>query len=143
MNWRPRRGALGHARLLLAFALLAAPAAAQPPEALPRVEAGDLVYLGSFALPAGDGVDDSTEHALTYGGAALGLGPDGSLYVGCHAWHNRLARVSIPPMGETAAVLAPCTAIPNLDAVDPGAGEGLALGGSLLWRSRLIVAAWS
>ncbi len=143
MLWPPSCRVRGPAPLLLALVLLATPAAAQPPEALPRVGAGDLVYLGSFALPASDGVDDSTEHTLTYGGAALGLGPEGSLYVGCHAWHNRLARVSIPAVGETAAVLAPCTAIPNLDAVDPGAGEGLALGGSLLWRNRLLVSAWS
>ncbi len=143
MTWRPLRGAFRHACLLLAFAVLAVPAGAQLPETLPRVESGDLVYLGSFGLPATDGVDDATEHALSYGGAALGLGPEGSLYVGCHAWHNRLARVSVPAVGETATVLAPCTAIPNLDAVDPGAGEGLALGGSLLWRNRLLVAAWS
>jgi len=136
-------GARRRAALLVAWALMAAPAAAQPTSTLPRVGPADLVYLGSFALPASDGVDDSTEHALTYGGAALGLGPEGSLYVGCHAWHNRLARVSIPPVGETASVLAPCTAIPNLEAVDPGAGEGLALGGSLLWRNRLLVSAWS
>jgi hypothetical protein len=83
---------------------------AQAPQHQPLVREGNLVYLGSFRLPTTDGSGRTDEAGkLTFGGAAIGIGPDGrSLYFGCHAWHSRLARVSIPDFDAVASIVSPC-----------------------------------
>ena len=54
----------------------------QNPRQLPRVQAGDVRYLGRFTLPTTDGTGRSkAEGALTWGGFAVGLGPDGTSLV--------------------------------------------------------------
>lgn len=118
---------------------------AQNPRLLPRVQAGDVRYLGRFTLPTTDGTGRSkAEGALTWGGFAVGLGPDGrSLYFGCHDWGSRLARVTIPEIGGEASIVEPCTEVKNLDGINPGDTNGIKLGGSLSWNGRLIVSAYA
>ena len=113
---------------------------AQSPTALPRVAPADVRYLGSFGVPPIDGTSWASELALTYGGWALGLGQEGkSLYYGCHDWHEKLAEISIPPIGGTASILRRCNSVPGLGEVDE---NQVNLGGTLLWNGRLIVSAY-
>jgi hypothetical protein len=131
---------------LLCLTLGSAIALAQStPQQQPLVQAGNLVYVGSFTLPSADGTGRTGEQSsLHYGGMALGMGPDGqSLYYGCHAWHNMLAQVTIPAIGGKATILTPCTRVPNLAAIDPDANESKVLGGSLSWNGRTLVSAYT
>jgi hypothetical protein len=116
------------------------------PQEQARVQPGNLVYQGSFTLPATDGAFQSPaeKSSLTYGGFALALGPDGqSLYYGCHDWHSMLARVSIPAIGASARVVEPCTTVPNLAAVDGADSGARSLGGSLWWNGRLALSGYA
>lgn len=113
------------------------------PRRLPRVQPGDMTYLGGFALPMTDGTGRADEVAgFTYAGPALGIGADESLYVGCHAYSLSVARVSIPPLGGTASVIEPCAAVPNLASINPS-DPNRKLPGGVLWWNRLIVSAYS
>lgn len=129
--------------ILTAWLLTPGALVGQAPETVQkqlRVQAGDFRYLGNFTLPENDG----TGNALTWGGFAVGLGPDGkSLYFGCHDWGSRLARVTIPDVGDVASIVEPCTPVPNLAAINPGDSNGIKLGGSLVWNGRLIVSAYA
>ena len=49
--------------------------------------------------------------------------------------------VTIPELGEVASIVEPCTPVKNLEAINPGDGNGIKLGGSLSWNRRLIVSA--
>ncbi|MFN7978432.1 MAG: fibronectin type III domain-containing protein [Vicinamibacterales bacterium] len=130
--------------VLSSVVLVSAPARAQAPQAQPLVQAGNLVYLGKFSLPLDDGTGGATANAFTYGGFALGIGPDGqSLYFGCHDQGSRLARVTIPAIGGVARVVEPCAAVPNLAGVNPGDVNGIKLGGSLSWNGRLVVTGYA
>jgi hypothetical protein len=125
--------------------LLAGASAAQTaPQQQPLVQPGNVVYLGSFTLPASDGSGRPNEEgSLTFGGKALGVGPDGqSLYFGCHAWHTRLARVTIPAIGGVASVVTPCTHV-DAQLVDPTSSVASGLGGSLVWNGRVVLSAFS
>lgn len=132
------------ASALLASAALVAQAP-QDPRQLPRVQAADVRFLGSFTLPATDGTGRSkAEGDMTWGGFAVGLGPDGtSLYFGCHDWGSRLARVTIPEIGGVASIVEPCTEVKNLEAINPGDTNGIKLGGSFVWNGRLVVSAFA
>ncbi len=109
------------------------------------VQAGNVVYLGKFFLPSDDGSGNpSAGFSLTFGGFALGIGPDGqSLYYGCHDQGSRLARVTIPPIGGVASVVEPCGRIASLGAINPVDPNGQKLGGSLSWNGRLVVSGYS
>lgn len=120
------------------FVLFASAAFAQP-SALPRIQAADVTLLGSFTVPTTDGVSDPNlpveHHRFSYGGWALGMGPDGvSLYFGCHAWYDRLGRISIPTINGVATTVESCTAVPNLT-FDM-------LGGTLSWMNKLVMSAY-
>jgi hypothetical protein len=111
------------------------------PGDLPRVAPADIRYLGSFDVPPIDGTTWDSQQALTYGGWALGLGKDGkTLYWGCHDWHEKLAEISIPPIGGTASIVRRCTPVPGLPDIDV---DQVNLGGTLVWNGRLIVSAYS
>jgi hypothetical protein len=133
----------------LAAAQPASPAAAAPrvdPTTQPLLKADQITYLGSFTLPVLTGPSTAEADQLTYGGYGLGMGADGtSLYVGCHDWGDKLARVRIPEMGKEAEVVEPCTAIPNFAEISgpDGRVNGLVLGGSLWWNDRLIVSGYT
>jgi hypothetical protein len=132
--------------LLLAF-LWAAPAAAQTdPATLPLKTITDISYVGVFNVPStdGTGVQPAEKGQLTYGGYALGVGPDGtSLYYGCHDWHDRLARISIPAMGGTASIIEPCKDVAPGIYTEAGSGNGMVLGGTLAINGRMSVGARS
>lgn len=119
------------------------PSAGDGQTLLPLVRATDIRYLGSFTLPSTDGSSAETG-IINYGGSALGVGPEGkTLYVGCHDWYSRIAQVTIPEIGGRAGIVTPCTDIPNLNQVDPGSGSSYRLGGSLYWKGRTIISAYS
>lgn len=111
----------------------------------PLLQGGDLRYVGHFTVPERDGTGRGNEQdALAWGGFAISVAPDGkSLYFGCHDWHSQLARVSIPGMDETAAVLQPCAPVKNLQAINPGDPNKKVLGGSLPWKSKVVVSAYA
>ncbi len=115
------------------------------PMQLPLLQGGDLRYLGRFNAPDRDGTGRSEERdSLIWGGFAIGTGPDGkSLYFGCHDWHSQLARITIPDMDGTAEILQPCAAIPNLQAINPGDPNKKVLGGSMAWKGKVVVSAYS
>lgn len=115
------------------------------PLRMPLLQGGDLRYVGSFTVPDRDGSGRSEERdSLMWGAFALGAGGDGkSLYYGCHDWHSQLARVSIPEMGEIAEVLQPCTAITNLKSINPSDPNKKVLGGSMVWKDKVVVSAYS
>lgn len=142
---RARRVLLGvSVSALLASAALLGQAPPNPRQQ-PRVQAGDLRYVGRFTLPRTDGTGRSVaESALTWGGFGVGLGPDGaSLYFGCHDWGSRLARVTIPEVGGVASIVEPCTEVRNLENILPGDTNGIKLGGALSWNGRLVVSAYA
>ncbi len=120
-------------------------ALAQTPQQQPLVQAGNLAYKGKFFLPTTDGTGrGAAEGGLTWGGPAMGMGPDGqSLYFGCHDWGNRIARVKIPALGAIGGIAEPCAAIANLPNINPGDPNSKKLGGSLWWNGRLTVSAYS
>jgi hypothetical protein len=125
--------------LCATLALSAVHASAQTPQSQPLVQLGNFAYLGKFALP----YDDGASVPLTYGGGAIGLGPDGaSLYFGCHS-ATRLARVTIPAIGGLASVIDRCQAVPNLAGVNPGDVNGYRIGGTLSWNGRLIATGYA
>lgn len=115
------------------------------PLQMPLLQGGDLRYLGMFTVPERDGTGRPDERdALAWGGSAIGIGPDAkSLYFGCHDWHSQLARVSVPEMGAVAQVLQPCAAIKNLSAINPSDPNKKVLGGSLGWKGKVVVSAYS
>jgi hypothetical protein len=98
------------------------------PTSLPRIERSDLRYIGSFTAPA----IWEEPNALTYGGQALGMGPDNTLYFGGHDHQQRLCQITIPPIGEQAELVGTCVALGDW-------GSSKNLGGTLLWNDRLIV----
>ena len=111
------------------------------PADLPRVAPADIRYLGMFDVPPIDGTTWDSQQALTYGGWALGLGQDGkTLYYGCHDWHEKLAEITIPPIGGLASIVRRCTPVPGLPDIDE---NQINLGGTLLWNGRLIVSAYT
>lgn len=123
-------------RLLAAMLLSPLALAAQTPQKQPLVQAGDMKYLGSFLVPSTDGTSGQSG-LLTYGGHALGIGSDGkTLLIGCHDWEQRLAEVTIPAIGGTAAIVQPCRPT-NL----PFDGTSK-LGGSLMWNGKTIVSGY-
>ncbi len=110
---------------------------------LPRVSAEDMKYIGSFAVDDADG-SNAKEGLLTYGGRALSVNPaTQTLLIGGHAWYNRLCEVAIPEDFERGTrVVQPCTDVTEgrLKNIDDGPVN---LGGSLVYKSRLIVSAYS
>jgi len=116
-----------------------------PPTSLPLVQQADMVYLGKFTVPWNDGTGrGNSVDSLDYGGWAIGMGADGtSIYYGCHDWYSMLARVSIPAIGGTGTIRMPCTAVTNLQSINPGDPNNKKLGSSLVWNGKLIVSAYS
>lgn len=117
--------------------------AAVDPATLPLKTIADVRYLGSFVVPADDGAGSTggTQHQLAYGGHALGLASDGSLYFGCHDWHDKLARISVPAIGGVASVLDACRDVAPGIYNEPSAINGMVLGGTLELGGRFFVGA--
>lgn len=132
--------------MLPVVVLAQTPPATPGAETQPLLRADQITYLGAFTLPVRTQESEKEPDIIAYGGYGLGMGPDGaSIYVGCHDWGDKLARVSVPPLGGEAKVIEPCTAIPNLQEISGPEGRvnGLQLGGSLWWHDRLIVSAFT
>lgn len=115
------------------------------PTTQPLVVQGDMVYLGKFTVPSNDGTGrGNSVDSLDYGGFGLGMGADGqSIYFGCHDWHSMLSRVSIPALGGVGTIQMPCTAVTNLQNINPGDPNSKKLGGSAVWNGKLIVSAYA
>lgn len=112
------------------------------PTKFPLVSATDLRYIGSFAVDASDGTD-TTEGSLSFGGRALAVNPaTQTLLIGGHAWYNRLCEIAIPEDFERGArVVQACADVTEgrLRQVDEGS---VVLGGSLIFKGRMIVSAY-
>ncbi|MFN7978433.1 MAG: fibronectin type III domain-containing protein [Vicinamibacterales bacterium] len=127
-------------RTLTAFAVaailsVASFAHAQTPPQQPLVQAGNFSYLGKFTLP----MVDTTGNQLTYGGTALGMGPDStSMYYGC-LYGGSVARIQIPTLGGVGKVLDPCRGPANLYKLNPTDTGAKVLGGVLSWNGRTLV----
>lgn len=130
--------------LIVVCAVACVAAQSSDPATLPRVQASDLHYLGSFALPQTDSSGDLAGR-LTYGGWALGLSPEGGLYLAGHDQTSpaRLFEVSIPAIGGTATI--------RQRGADPTQGRQasidpdnkIRMAGSLAYDGRLITAYYS
>lgn len=113
---------------------------------LPFITPTDFIYLGAFRAP----YEDRAGNSLAWGGYALAMNPSGAtegtstgLFIGCHAWWQRLAEIAIPStvhLSETAALRQDCTDVTEgrLDLVDDMPN----LGGALVYGGRLIVSAY-
>ena len=125
-----RRNFLLESALAIAAAgLRSGPALAQT--ALPRVQSGDMTYLGFFNVPEGP-----ASSPFSYGGMALAMGADGaSLYYGGHVYNQTIGRISIPAIGGTATIIQNPTAIPG----STGGQNETQVAGALAWNNRLIV----
>ena len=85
------------------------------PTSLPRIERNDLRYIGSFTAPA----IWEEPNALTYGGQALGMGPDNTLYFGGHDHQQRLCQITIP-LAETGNHIAMSTEVAHVHGLHTG-----------------------
>lgn len=111
---------------------------AQTPQQQPLVQAGNFAYLGKFTLP----MVDNAGTMLTYGGYALGMGPDSSsMYYGC-VYGGSVARVQIPTIGGVAKVLDNCKGPANLYKLNPTDPNPKLLGGTLSWGGRTILSGY-
>lgn len=113
------------------------------PATLPLKTIADISYVGVFTVPASDGsgVQPSEKGQLAYGSYALGIGPNNTLFFGCHDWYDRLARITIPAMGGTATIAEPCRdAAPGIANI-AGSGNGMVLGGTLMLNGKFFVGA--
>jgi hypothetical protein len=71
------------------------------PTTLPLVQPGNLVYAGSFRLPASQG----TQSTFAYGGTALAFNRvKGTLMAVGHAWYQWIAEVTVPNIATATAV---------------------------------------
>lgn len=120
------------ALLLLAGGALSA----QDPRTLPRVQAGDVVKVGTFRLPPEVGLPN----ALAIDGTTL--------YVGCYLRNPNPQRDSVagvatlllPEIDGEATLVEPCQPLPNRNHLHrTGVYENVIPGGILPWRGRLVV----
>lgn len=136
------------APLLCAIAMAAQGAAppAASPQTQPPITGRDVTFVGAFTLPSRTSPSEAVADFISYGGFGLGLGADRqSLYVGCHDYGDKLARVTIPAPGAASRVVEPCTAIPRFAEISGAGGRenGLVVGGSLWYHGRLIVSGYT
>lgn len=125
---------------VLACWLVAVSAGAQTdPLSRPLLDASTVRGDGSFQLPAGANLD--------YGSAAMGVSEDGqALYVSCVFDSAGIAKVRIPAIGGTAALLEKCggpskAQLDSIHPTNPGANPA-SYGGILEIGGRLIVSAF-
>ncbi len=118
---------------------------AQPvdPLTLPRVQPGDLTYIGSFGVPDTDGTGASEDNQFAWSShGVIGIaGPD-RLFYGCHAQRSaRLGIVSVPALGDVATVIEPCRQMPNLAAVGSDQSPRVS-GGAMVHNGRVVVSSY-
>lgn len=137
------------AALALAAALMleTPPATAQSGE--PLLQQSNLVYLGAFRVPQGNG-----NATFGYGGTALTFNPaHDSLYMVGHDWYQQSAEISIPALVNstnianlnTATLLQPFSDATEgkLKQINPGDPNPQKIGGQLVYAGRLIVSGYS
>jgi hypothetical protein len=114
------------------------------PAQLPLLQPADLVYSGAFRLPRGGPTE---QESFAYGGSALAFdAPNNALFLAGHAWYQRVAEVTIPPLATGPALNTyPVATLrqPFVDVFDGkmstiGPGSTV-LGGMLVWGDALIV----
>jgi hypothetical protein len=114
------------------------------PTKFPLVSADDVKYIGSFEVDASDGTD-TKEGWVSWGGQALSVNSAArTLLMSGHAWYRRLCEVAIPDDFERGTrVVQPCSDVAEgrLKQIDDGAET--ALGGSLVYKGRMIFSAYS
>lgn len=136
------------AALIVAMALMvpspALRAQSVNPTRLPLVSERDMKYIGSFVVDASDGTD-TKEGVVAWGGRALSVNSEAkTILLSGHAWYNRLCEIAIPEDFERGTrVVQPCSDVAEgrLKQVDDGTDTSL--GGSLVYKGRLIFSAYS
>jgi hypothetical protein len=133
--------------VLIGVAVLAAAAIGlQAQSALPRVEPSNLVYQGAFQVPNGIHSGGQADAGFEYGGTAIGFNPARtSLFMAGHDWDQFVGEISIPAPGGTATLLQALVdpTEGKLGSINPGDPNSKKIGGTLLWRDKLIVSAYS
>lgn len=114
------------------------------PTKFPLVSAGDLKYIGSFAVDVDDGTG-AKEGSLGYGGRALSVNTTAhTLLIGGHAWYTRLCEIAIPDDFERGTrVVQPCSDVTEGRFTQVDDGSAVDLGGSLIYKGRVIVSLFS
>ncbi len=109
---------------------------AQDPRTLPRLQAADVVKVGTFRLPLEVGLPNA-------------LAIDGTTrYVGCYLRNPNpqrdsiagVAKLLLPELGEEATLVEPCQPLPNRNHLHRSSVyENVIPGGILPWLGRLVV----
>jgi hypothetical protein len=118
----------------------------QAQSSLPRVQAGDLVRLGTFKVPSNIRSGGQANAGFEYGGTALAFNPaQNSLFMVGHLWDQLSGEISIPQIGGTATLLQPLRDATEgrMSQINPGDSNSKMIGGQLAWGNKLIVSAYS
>ena len=130
--------------------LSAATTAVTNPTTEPLVQQGDLTYLGAFRVPSGR-FGSNVNAVFDYSDAGLAYNPaDNSLFIKGHVYGQLVAEISIPALVNstdinalnTASVLQNFSDITNGRLNTENIGNGMRLGGLLVYDSKLIAAEW-
>lgn len=126
----------------LVLALVPILVQAQAPSTLPLVQAGDLIYQGSFKVPTVGATDNE---GFAYGGSAIGFNPARhSLFLVGKTGINKVAEIDIPALGQTAKLLQPLTDVTEgrMPLVNPTETDNR-IGGILSWGGNLVLSAFT
>ena len=120
--------------LLVAAALLAGSLTAHAQSTQPLIRKENMVYRGSFKMPAVSG------NGFTWGGSAISYNPaNNSLFVVGHVYDQAMAEVSIPAMGGTSTVLQALRDPLGGKLGSIGGSGSRRIGGSLVYKNRLYI----
>lgn len=103
------------------------------------------MYLGSFTVPRDIHAGGQANAGFEYGGYALGINPiKNSLYMTGHDWDQFYGEISIPALGQRAALLQPLVdpTVGKIYQINPGVGHPV-LGGSLVVNNTLVLSAFT
>lgn len=113
------------------------------PAKSPLLAQDDLHYIGAFEVDPSDG-SDAKEGTLAWGGRALGVNSDAhTLLMSGHDWYNRLCEVAIPDdFSRGTRVVQACSDVAEGRLKDIDHNADVRLGGSLIYKGRLILSAY-
>lgn len=108
----------------------------------PLMQSGDLVHLGSFAVPRDVHAGGQANAGFEYGGTALAFNPaKNSLFIVGHDWDQFTGEISIPAPGETASLVQSLVDATEgkKNSINPSSPNAKKIGGMLVWDNKLII----